>query len=326
MTVSDDYWKLMSFAGRQSVDPRGFAVAIPPPRMSYSYREGFAAMLLSRNPHFDSYVQLVRQVLGLPQAGIRGLEPEVDPTRPAPWSQFSIDSMLLANLWLELHRSKAMDLPYEGPVLPDFLPQWLLDYNTTSNTIALDENKWPAWLHKEPKLPEFNLLIRPFVVQFPLQQFVGVLLRVFRLPASVFERVSCYVLTGDKRWIEFNTNPLRVETYMTPLEGGGTRLVVAVEGIDLSTPKSQWDEVWQQVIEPLLRAQYASGRWQDRKDSPIGSGSALHFSQIKELSQRPRPSHRPYAKLKDVLPIYDMVAAGVMSVEQALEPVMHFPP
>ena len=130
----------------------------------------------------------------------------------------------------------------------------------------LDAQQASLWLHnhlglKKPYSPDSptiplaaaiiqsNLETKLLDTEVPLWHFALVLAQKFRVPLRMRNHIGLYILTDDEEWI-YVWNGLDV-VLSANAKAGQAQVAVTVDGINASTTKGQWDDVWYNYVKPL---------------------------------------------------------------------------
>lgn len=272
------------------------ALGPQPPRDRSMYLRSCKAKLLPHNPHFQLYVKQVRRLLYLPENGIQPVQLDAN-SLPSPWQDFGVNAFVLGQVWKALHRSKAKGLPYSGPELPPCLPRWLLDYGDKPEAAEPSE-RWPRWLRDSSLRPPFQG--GSYDAGVPLDRFAAALCSAFDLPARAFHAVRKHILTGGGELLAKDGSGLEVAIDWVEFEGAQV-LDARVTGMDFSTTKEQWADIWRCYIEPRVHTLWAQSR---QGEYFADKGSWPSMEEYQAVKRRRRPERQPGATFDKQLELY----------------------
>ena len=261
------------------------------------------SQILPWNRFFKEYAQEARRLLGLPPDGIEPCDEtnHFENLKSALVLQPGCTSYLWATWWAAIHSRKA-GLP-EGATfgrLPPFLPQWLHQYAENEPVVAIPESQWPEWTSLPPRFPTFG---QPPTSSAPLDLITALLLSTFGLPARLFDPVRWFLLTGDGIFLRKGSNPLEVFDVQAKVgTEGKPSFTMMVAGLDTSTTKEDWVEIWDQQLAPQLDRQLVNEGQLERaqEGKPMLSGEDLELALFQG-----RRKHHSGLRLAQYAPFYD---------------------
>ncbi len=293
-----------------------------------SYEAGLRARLLPHNVYFIEDAAAVRQVLGLPTAGIEPVPPGRIPKTRWWWlEQAPLDVGLLSNAWEAIHAAKARNTAYTGPELPRFIPHFLRAYLGGKDAV-LRPSLAPEWLKGKPEF----LWGRPprYQDDLPLHRFVAVLLDRYGLPPGLFWRVRRYLFSHDAgdlgpRVPDPPPKKLDVPVLLPSVEfipqrtpGGVTvhTLTITVQGIDAFTTPDDWKSIWKDYIAPVQQT-WRQRVAQEKFKESTGRYPTLEEYQVLEARLKP-PTKRPFTFPVTYLPVWERMKRDSLPVDRAL--------
>jgi len=260
--------------------------------------------LLPDNPDFRRDVALVRGALSLPEDQF-GCE-EDNPIRvqlaKSPLFGEEGDDLIqylavrvLARKWLALHQETFCGSAREGTT-DGLTPGAIAAARHTK--LKLDGLEGTDWLQAEPPAHPDCLWDR----QLPLHLAAALLLGRRRLPLHLCPLVMIHILTKSRDDL-LGLEPEQVLTFTDSREIRVEPLThtisVLVQGIDEYTTKADWDQMWNERVEPVLEE-----FWEERGQRPRG-----------------QQAHR-LERLKEGLPLYEKYLE-LGSIDQVLEELQH---
>ena len=290
LTGTDTYYQRIPISEQQPT------VAVHPDSREAKVR----ARVLPSNPYFKEYARQAREVLGLPLNGVDQCESVDFAESIAP---IGIDSRitpcLWAAWWLSIHLVKSeLTGPRTVQGLPPLLPQWLHEYGLQDQVIAIPETDWPHWTERNPRYPASEPTTSE---RAPIDTIAGLFLSAFNLPSRCFEYIRWYILTNDETFLDVGGNPLEVDIDAPIGPDRRVRPRITIDGLDSSTAKADWDQVWDRRIAPFLKALHINevqiGRWD--------AGEELGGTHLDDLLLRGRSGHKPGMKIPDYARFYE---------------------
>ena len=245
---------------------------------SESRKAKVCAQVLPFNPYFEEYVGEARLLLGLPPNGIEPSDDinDLEYLETAQVIPPGCKPYLWAAWWAAIHARKASspESPFlEG--LPHYLPDWLLLYGEKEPLIPVPKAQWSPWTEMPPIFPELGQHPTPSA---PLDQITRSLLSNFSLPANLFDRVRWFVLTGNEIFIQQGTSALESNIEVRQMSEDRTTYSVVIRGLDSSSTKQDWTEIWDRQLAPLLDRQLVNEDQLQRgqRGQPMLSGEDLN--------------------------------------------------
>ena len=260
-----------------------------------------AATVLPHNPYFKENAEQARHVLGLSE---RGLERSgIDGFRKSVELGVTMTTDIIPYVWsawwLAIHSVKfAMSPPPAISGLPLFLPQWLRSYAEQGHGLHISEDAWPEWTLLRPRYPASER----GRAHTPLDKITGMFLSAYDLPSRLFDYVRWYILTDDEGFLVRASSPLEVEIDAPIGQDGKPHIDVVVRGIDTSTIKADWQEIWDQELAPLLDKWFVGEIQTDRllSDQPL-----LIDEELDKALRRGRRQHQAGLKVADYASFFE---------------------
>lgn len=261
------------------------------------------AQIIMWNPYFKQYAREARQVLGLPEEGLES--GDVTGFMASVGLGINMNNQLIPYIWaiwwFVIHVAKASLSPPASILrLPSFLPQWLQRYGEGDSMVAVPEPSWPQWTHRAVRYPS---LTKPESEGVPLNKIAGLFLSAFDLPTRLYDLVRWYILTGDETFLRKGSNPLEVKIEAPLGIDGRLHVQVVVNGLDTSTVKADWVDIWDRQIAPLLDRWYVNDEIQGerlRKGQP-----PLTRPQLEADLRRGRRRHQAGLKAARYAPFFE---------------------
>lgn len=261
------------------------------------------AQIIMWNPYFKQYAREARQVLGLPEEGLES--GDVTDFMASVGLGINMNNQLIPYIWaiwwFVIHVAKASLSPPASILrLPSFLPQWLQRYGEGDSMVAVPEPSWPQWTHRAVRYPS---LTKPESEGVPLNKIAGLFLSAFDLPTRLYDLVRWYILTGDETFLRKGSNPLEVKIEAPLGIDGRLHVQVVVNGLDTSTVKADWVDIWDRQIAPLLDRWYVNDEIQGerlRKGQP-----PLTRPQLEADLRRGRRRHQAGLKAARYAPFFE---------------------